>query len=103
MRSAQDLRGALDALSESVRTAIREAGDAHAAPQVERPAATAAESIAEEPVAAPPAETPEGARIVALNMVLDGKPRDEVAAHLEDEFGLTDSEALLDDVFARVG
>ena len=34
---------------------------------------------------------------------LDGKPRDEVAAHLEDEFGLSDTKALLDDVFARVG
>ncbi len=41
------------------------------------------------------------ARIVAFSMVLDGKPRDEVAQHLAEEFGLTDSEALLDDLYAR--
>jgi hypothetical protein len=43
------------------------------------------------------------ARIVAFSMVLDGKPRDEVAQHLAEEFGLTDSEALLDDLYARAG
>ena len=36
-------------------------------------------------------------------MVLDGKPRDEVAQHLAEEFGLTDSTALLDDLYARAG
>jgi hypothetical protein len=41
------------------------------------------------------------ARIVAFSMVLDGKPRDEVAQHLAEEFGLTDSDALLDDLYAR--
>jgi hypothetical protein len=41
------------------------------------------------------------ARIVAFSMVLDGKPRDEVAQHLAEEFGLTDSAALLDDLYAR--
>jgi hypothetical protein len=41
------------------------------------------------------------ARIVAFSMVLDGKPRDEVAQHLADEFGLADSGALLDDLYAR--
>ncbi len=43
------------------------------------------------------------ARIVAFSMVLDGKPRDEVAQHLAEEFGLTDSDALLDDLYARAG
>ena len=41
------------------------------------------------------------ARLVAYSMVLDGKPREEVAKHLETEFGLSDSEALLDDLYAR--
>jgi hypothetical protein len=41
------------------------------------------------------------ARIVAFSMVLDGKPRDEVAQHLADDFGLADSDALLDDLYAR--
>jgi septal ring factor EnvC (AmiA/AmiB activator) len=40
-------------------------------------------------------------RLVAYSMVLDGKPRDEVASHLETELGLSDSEALLDDLYAR--
>lgn len=41
------------------------------------------------------------ARIVAFSMVLDDRPRDEVAQHLAEEFGLTDSAALLDDLYAR--
>jgi hypothetical protein len=41
------------------------------------------------------------ARIVAYSMVLDGKSRDEVAQHLAEELGMTDSEALLDDLYAR--
>lgn len=43
------------------------------------------------------------ARIVAFSMVLDGRPRDEVARHLAAEFGLADSDALLDDLYARTG
>jgi hypothetical protein len=53
-----------------------------------------------EPVAEPEADDSE-ARIVAFSMVLEGKPRDEVAQHLADEFGLADSDALLDDLYAR--
>jgi hypothetical protein len=41
------------------------------------------------------------ARIVAYSMVLDGRPRDEVAQHLAEELGLTDSDALLDDLYNR--
>ncbi len=41
------------------------------------------------------------ARIVAYSMVLDGRPRDEVAQHLAEELGMTDSGALLDDLYAR--
>ena len=61
-------------------------------------------------IEAPPAETvaevedpadDSEARIVAYSMVLDGRPRDEVAQHLADEFGLTDSGALLGDLYAR--
>ncbi len=43
------------------------------------------------------------ARLVAYSMVLDGKPRDEVAQHLADELGIADSDALLDDLYARSG
>jgi selenocysteine lyase/cysteine desulfurase len=41
------------------------------------------------------------ARIVAYSMVLDGRPREEVAQHLAEQFGLTDNDALLDDLYAR--
>lgn len=50
----------------------------------------------------PPA-TPEGARLLALKMALDGRPRDETAAYLRENFELDDPEGLLDEVYARAG
>jgi dsDNA-specific endonuclease/ATPase MutS2 len=44
-----------------------------------------------------------GARLVAMKMALDGKPRDEVERHLQSNFELDGTDALLDDVYARVG
>ncbi|HEX6460985.1 MAG TPA: DivIVA domain-containing protein [Thermoleophilaceae bacterium] len=46
---------------------------------------------------------PEGARLVALNMALNGTPREEAARYLADNFQLEDQEAILDDVYSRVG
>ena len=43
----------------------------------------------------------EGARLVALNMALDGTPREETARYLHEAFGLADSGALLDEVYAN--
>ena len=45
----------------------------------------------------------EGARLIALNMALNGTPRDETAAYLSQNFELEDQDALLDEVYARVG
>ncbi len=45
----------------------------------------------------------EGARLVALNMALNGTPREETDRYLAEHFELGDREALLDDVYARVG
>jgi DivIVA domain-containing protein len=45
----------------------------------------------------------EGARLIALNMALNGTPRDETARYLSDNFELDDQDALLDEVYARVG
>lgn len=58
---------------------------------------------APEPVSSPrePASDESEARLVAYSMVLDGRPRDEVARHLAEEHGLADSDALLDDLYAR--
>ena len=45
----------------------------------------------------------EGARLIALNMALNGTPRDETARYLEENFDLDDQDSLLDEVYARVG
>jgi DivIVA domain-containing protein len=45
----------------------------------------------------------EGARLIALNMALNGTPREETAAYLDQNFELEDQNALLDEVYARVG
>jgi hypothetical protein len=44
-----------------------------------------------------------GARLIVLNMALGGTPREEAARYLAEHFDLHDPEALLDDVYSRVG
>jgi hypothetical protein len=67
--------------------------------EIERLAA--AEPRPAAPPAQPEASDDSEARLVAYSLVLDGKPRDEVARQLAEQFGLTDSDALLDDLYAR--
>jgi DivIVA domain-containing protein len=84
----------------------------------EEPAAVAEEPAEEEEAAPVVAETPpepeparggrsirgaEGARLIALNMALNGTPRDETARYLSQNFDLDDQDSLLDEVYARVG
>ena len=69
-------------------------------------AAIAQESVAP-PVAAPAAsnggdEDTEGARLVALNMALNGTSREETDRYLAENFDLADRAALLDEVYATV-
>ncbi|MDQ4040759.1 MAG: DivIVA domain-containing protein [Actinomycetota bacterium] len=45
----------------------------------------------------------EGARLIALNMALNGTPREETDRYLAENFQLDDREELLDDVYSRVG
>lgn len=45
----------------------------------------------------------EGARLIALNMALNGTPREETARYLAENFDLADQEAILDDVYSRAG
>jgi hypothetical protein len=52
---------------------------------------------------APASPGSEGARVIALNMALNGSPREETAAYLAENFELDDPDALLDDVYARAG
>ena len=57
-------------------------------------------------VQAPASDRPadeEGARLIALNMALNGTPREETEQYLQENFDLPDPEALLDDVYARAG
>ncbi len=68
-------------------------GGVKAAPGDEVDAAEAGERPADE----------EGARLIALNMALNGTPRDETARYLSQNFELDDQDALLDEVYARVG
>jgi vacuolar-type H+-ATPase subunit H len=48
------------------------------------------------------AEDLEGARLVALNMALNGTPRDETDRYLAENFDLEDRQLLLDEVYASV-
>jgi DivIVA domain-containing protein len=47
-------------------------------------------------------EAMEGARLIALNMALNGTPRDETDRYLAENFDLSDRGAILDEVYARV-
>jgi hypothetical protein len=75
-------------------------GNEGAAPQSASPA-PGNEGAA--PQSASPAPGNEGARVIALNMALNGSPREETAAYLAENFELDDPDALLDDVYARAG
>lgn len=71
------------------------------------------EPAADEPVAPelplsdlPPAQRSTdvaGARMVALNLVLDGVPREEIEAHLDERYALDDRAALLDELYEKQG
>jgi DivIVA domain-containing protein len=45
---------------------------------------------------------PEGARLIALNMALNGTPREETDRYLAEHFNLSDRGGLLDEVYASV-
>ena len=47
-------------------------------------------------------EDVEGARLVALNMALNGTPREETDRYLAENFELDDREQLLDEVYSSV-
>lgn len=65
-------------------------------------AAPAAPVAAAAPASSGPlSEDEAGARMVALSLVLDGVPRDQVARHLDEHYALDDRDGLLDDLYAR--
>jgi outer membrane biosynthesis protein TonB len=67
-------------------------------PEAAAPGDTASGLAAERPAG----DGHEGARVIALNMALNGSPREETARYLAENFEIADPEALLDEVYARV-
>jgi DivIVA domain-containing protein len=61
-----------------------------------------AEEEAEEAAAADISDDVEGARLIALNMALNGQSREEADRYLADNFDLADRETLLDEVYQSV-
>jgi DivIVA domain-containing protein len=56
----------------------------------------------DQPQAAQQSGDAEGARLIALNMALNGTPREETARYLSENFHLADASGLLDEVYASV-
>jgi hypothetical protein len=81
---------------EEVPAAEQEEADEGKGPTVEEPAEAEVETAT-----AP--DDSEGARLIALNMALNGTPREETDRYLAENFHLDDRQALLDEVYARVG
>jgi DivIVA domain-containing protein len=61
------------------------------------------EGPADEPAKPDRGDDSEGARLIALNMALNGSPREETDRYVAEHFNLDDREAMLDEVYARVG
>lgn len=55
-----------------------------------------------EPAPAPSSEDLDGARLVALNMALNGDSREETGRYLAENFAVPDRERLLDEVYAAI-
>ena len=60
------------------------------------------QSAATQPAAESDARDIEGARLIALNMALNGQSREETDRYLSENFDLNDRGALLDEVYAAV-
>ncbi len=80
-------------------TADQEPPSAASAPAPTR-AASPAPAVPDESV--PARDDLDGARLIALNMALNGQPRDEADRYLAENFELSDRHGLLDEVYAAV-
>jgi DivIVA domain-containing protein len=93
-------------LEEEEEAVIAAVPDPEPEPELAPEAARAPEPVEEkEPTVQEPAASgdSEGARLIALNMALNGTPREETDRYLTENFDLADRGALLDEVYARVG
>ncbi|MEO8967531.1 MAG: DivIVA domain-containing protein [Solirubrobacteraceae bacterium] len=83
--------------------AVAPGRDAEEAIGVPEPGNGAEVTVAElEPESSGSSDDAEGARLIALNMALNGTPRDETARYLSENFELANSDGLLDEVYASV-
>ena len=107
------LSGNMGELYSTVRTSEGDEPAADYAPRSIAPEVEIITVIEEEPVAAeadsPTAEPAsagdddvEGARLIALNMALNGQTREETDKYLAENFDLSDRAGLLDEVYATV-
>ena len=71
-------------------------------PPIDEPTNAAPAPVAEAPAASGGDDDAEGARLVALNMALNGTSREETDRYLAENFDLADRAALLDEVYATV-
>ena len=71
-------------------------------PEVPAPAPEPAPAPAAVAPAEDESETVEGARLIALNMALNGTPREETDRYLAENFELADRDSILDEVYSRV-
>jgi len=98
------LRADLDGLEAQIRELA--ADDAPAAAPAQAPKAqTAKTTRAPKAPPAPPKDEEadvEGARLIALNMALNGESREATDSYLAENFELDDRETLLDEVYASV-
>jgi len=106
--SVQEVRAATEAEAPAPGA---EAVAAETAPEIAEPAVegrTLEEPAVQEPAAAADANggagaaDEEGARLIALNMALNGTSREETDRYLAENFDLSDRAALLDEVYASV-
>jgi DivIVA domain-containing protein len=89
-------------LSSELRSLERDVGDVGPAGEPEPEAVAELEIEPELPPDTRP-DDEEAARLVALDMVLGGAPRDETETYLAEHYALTDPGKLLDDVYALAG
>ena len=115
------LRSTAESLTRSLDELSREAWSPAEPPVPAQPPAPSEPAETSEPaeIAAPPApsstapsppapngarsDDEAGARLVALNMALEGSPREDAASYLAEHYELADLDGLLDDVYASAG
>jgi hypothetical protein len=110
LRRLQELHGELGALIASLRSgegaaaAVSALAPPVASPPPEAPAVVPKPIVPKSavPDSAATEDDAAGVRLIALNMALDGSPREQTAQFLAENFSLADSERLLDEVYASV-